>query len=59
MEEAQEKQNIFLTTAVISSALLFMLITGYFIVDNTGNSNSREMAVDKRMDNCYEEKGLD
>ena len=58
MEEAQEKQNIFLTTAVISSALLFMLITGYFIVDNTGNSNSREMAVDERMDNCYEEKGL-
>ena len=58
MGEVQEKQNIFLTTAVISSALLFMLITGYFIVDNTGNSNSREMAVDERIDNCYEEKGL-
>ena len=58
MEEVNEKKNIFLTTAIISSALLFMLITGYYIVDNTENSNSREMAVDKRINKCYEEKGL-
>ena len=58
MEEVNEKQNIVLTTTVISSALLFMLITGYYIIDNTENSNSREMAVDERIDNCYEEKGL-
>ncbi len=58
MKKVNEKQNIILTTTIISSALLFMLITGYYIIHNTENSNSREMAVDERIDNCYEEKGL-
>ena len=55
----QEKQNIWLTTGIISSALFFMVITGYYIVESTENSNSREMAIDARIDQCYEEKGLD
>jgi hypothetical protein len=59
MPHDEAKQNIYLTSAIISTGLLFMLITGFYIVENTGNSNSREMAIDQRIDQCYEEKGLD
>jgi len=55
----ETKQNIYMTSAIITTAVLFMFITGFYIVDNTRNSNSREMAVDQRIDQCYEEKGLD
>jgi len=54
-----KKYNLYMTTAVIFTGLAFMLITGYRIVQNTENSNSREMAVDQRIDNCYKAKGLD
>ena len=53
------KTNLYMTTGIIITGLIFMFITGYFIIENTGNSNSREMAVDQRIDKCYEEKGLD
>jgi len=53
------KRNLYMTSSIILSGLLFMMITGFYIMDNTGNSNSREMAVDQRIDRCYEEKGLD
>ena len=53
------KRNLYMTSTIILAGLLFMLITGYYILENTANSNSREMAVDQRIDNCYEEKGLD
>jgi len=55
----EKRQNIFLTTGIIASALIFMLVSGYFIVNSTDNSNSREIAIDVRIDKCYEEKGLD
>ncbi len=58
MSHNESKQNIYMTTTIIVTALLFMLITGYYVIENTGNSNSREMAVDQRIDQCYEEKGL-
>jgi len=59
MKEAQGSQNIYLTTAIISIALGFMLITGYYIIENTENSSSSDMAVDQRIDECYEKNGLD
>ena len=59
MQQDQESQNIYLTTGIISAALGFMLITGYYIIENTENSSSSDMAVDQRIDQCYEEKGLD
>jgi len=52
------KRNLYMTSTIILSGLLFMLITGFYIIENTGNSNSREMAVDQRIDQCYKEKGL-
>jgi len=54
-----DKRNLYMTTAIIGVGLSFMLLTGYYIVENTENSNSREMAVDQRIDDCYAKKGLD
>ena len=59
MKKEESSQNIYLTTIIISAALGFMAITGYYIVENTENSSSSDMAVDQRIDQCYEEKGLD
>jgi len=59
MPHDEAKQNVYLTSAIISMSLLFMLITGSYIVENIENSNSREMAIDQRIDQCYKEKGLD
>jgi len=59
VQEKEVRQNIYLTTGIIASALLFMLITGYYVVHNTENSSSSDMAVDQRIDQCYEEKGLE
>jgi len=59
MDKNEEGKNIFLTTGLISSALVFMIVTGYYVVQNTENSSSSDMAVDQRIDKCYEEKGLE
>ncbi len=54
-----KKRNLYMSSGIIATALLFMLITGYYILNGVENSNSREMAVDERIDRCYKEKGLD
>ena len=59
MKKEENAQNIYLTTMIISVALIFMAITGYYIVENTENSSSSDMAVDQRINQCYEEKGLE
>lgn len=48
-----------MTSIIIATGLLFMLITGYYILEGVDNSSSKDMAVDQRIDQCYEEKGLD
>jgi len=53
------KRNLYMTTAIILTGLGFMFVTGYFILNGIENSNSREMAIDQRIDQCYEEKGLE
>jgi len=52
------KRNLYLASSIILSGFLFMVITGFYIVENTENSNSREMAIDQRIDQCYEEEEL-
>lgn len=54
-----KKRNLYMTALIIVTGLIFMAITGYYILDNIENSSSRDMAIDQRIDKCYEEKGLD
>ena len=55
----KKKRNIYLVVAVISTGLFFMIITGYYITSGVSGGSSLEMAIDQRIDKCYEEKGLD
>ncbi len=54
-----KKRNLYMTTIIIAVGLVFMAISGYYILNGVENSSSRDMAVDQRIDQCYEEKGLD
>ncbi len=54
-----KKRNLYMTTVIIAVGLVFMAITGYFILNNIENSSSKDMAIDQRIDKCYEEKGLE
>lgn len=52
------KRNIYLATAIIASGLFFMIITGYYIMSGVSGGSSAEMAIDRNLDECYKEKGL-
>ena len=54
----KKQRNIYLTSAIIVSALFFMLGSGVYISHGIAGSSSLEMAIDKRIDLCYKEKGL-
>ena len=54
-----KKRNLYMTTAIIAVGLIFMAVTGYFILNNVEHGSSRDMAIDQRIDKCYEEKGLE
>ncbi|MEN8146157.1 MAG: hypothetical protein ABFR02_00900 [Campylobacterota bacterium] len=58
-ESYKKQRNVYLAGAIITGGLFFMLSTGYYILNGVENSNSREMAIDERIDKCYKEKGLD
>jgi len=55
----KKKHNIYLASAVIIGALFFMLGSGVYISNSISGGSSLEMAIDKRIDLCYKEKGLD
>jgi hypothetical protein len=48
-----------LTSIIIVLGLLFMFVTGYYILNGVEHGSSKDMAIDQRIDQCYEEKGLD
>ena len=55
----KKKRNIYLTSAIIVGLLFFMLGSGVYISQGISGGSSLEMAIDKRIDACYKEKGLD
>jgi len=54
-----KKRNLYMTTAIIAVGLIFMAISGYYILNGVENGSSLDMAIDQRIDKCYEEKGLE
>ncbi|MDA3946019.1 MAG: hypothetical protein PF439_05010 [Helicobacteraceae bacterium] len=54
-----KKRNLYLTSIIIVLGLLFMFVTGYYILNGVEHGSSKDMAIDQRIDQCYEEKGLD
>jgi len=59
MQFDEKKRNIYLATIIISVGLAFMIITGYYITSGVSGGSSAEMAIDRDIDKCYQEKGLE
>lgn len=59
MQLEKKKRNIYLTTLIIAIGLAFMIVTGYYITSGVSGGSSVEMAIDKEIDQCYEDKGLE
>lgn len=54
----KKKYNIYLTGTIIIGAFVFMGISTWLISSNVDHSNSREMAIDRMVDECWERKQL-
>lgn len=59
MQLDEKKRSIYMTTLIIVIGLVFMIITGYYITSGVSGGSSVEMAIDREIDQCYEEKGLE
>jgi len=59
MQLDKKQRNIYMTTLIIITGLAFMIVTGYYINSGISGGSSVEMAIDKEIDDCYAEKGLD
>ncbi len=55
----KNKYNIYLVTAVIGAALIFMAVSLWKITQDVSNQSSVDIAIDKRIDECWAKKGLD
>ncbi len=55
----RKQRNVYLASAIIVGTLFFMLGSSVYTSQGIFGSSSLEMAIDKRIDACYKEKGLD
>ena len=51
--------NIYLVSSIIFGALLFMSVSGYFVINNLENESSVDIFIDKQVDECYEKLKLE
>ena len=54
----KKQRNVYLASAIIVGALFFMLGSGVYISQGISGSSSLEMAIDKRVDECWKENKL-
>ena len=53
-----KQHNVYFASAIIIAGLFFMLVTGVYITGSVSGSSSLEMAIDKRVDDCWKENNL-
>ncbi|MEE8588219.1 MAG: hypothetical protein V3S80_02595 [Sulfurimonadaceae bacterium] len=53
-----KQHSVYLASAIIAGGLLFMLGTGVYISSGVSGGSSLEMAIDKRVDDCWKEHKL-
>jgi len=58
MQLDKKQRNIYLAAVIIVTGLAFMIVTGYYITSGVSGGSSVEIAIDKEIDDCYAEKGL-
>ena len=54
----KKQRSVYLASAIIVGGLLFMLGTGAYINSGVSGGSSLEMAIDKRVDDCWEKNNL-
>ena len=57
-ESYKKQRNVYLASALIIGALFFMLGSGVYLSHSISGGSSLEMAIDKRVDDCWEKKKL-
>ena len=55
----KKQRSIYLASAIIIGGLFFMVGSSVYISSGVSGGSSLEMAIEKRIDDCYKEKGLD
>ena len=57
-ESYNKQRSVYLASAIIADGLLFMLGTGLYVTSSVSGGSSLEMAIDKRVDDCWKEHKL-
>ncbi len=57
-ESYNKQRSVYLASAIIASGLLFMLASGVYISSSVSGGSSLEMAIDKKVDDCWKEHKL-
>lgn len=59
MKINKKNLNVYLVTAIIVAAFLFMIISTFFVMKDISDQTSVDLAIDRQVDECYEklEKG--
>ena len=57
-ESYNKQRSVYLASAIIAGGLLFMLGTGLYVTSSVSGGSSLEMAIDKRVDDCWKEHKL-
>jgi len=54
----KEYMNIYLVTAILVAAFAFMIISTWDIVGDVNEQTSADLAIDRQVDACWDEKDL-
>ena len=58
MKFDKKMYGIYLTSAVILVGVVYMSISSFYIMSDVNNGSSVDIAIDKRIDACWERKEL-
>jgi hypothetical protein len=47
--------TIYLVSAIIIAAFLFMILSTLFVMEDISGQTSADLAIDRQVDQCYEE----
>lgn len=54
----KKQRSVYLASVIIVGGLFFMIGTGFYINSGISGSSSLEMAIDKRVDDCWKKYKL-
>jgi hypothetical protein len=55
----KEYRNIYLVSAILIAAFIFMAVSTWKVFGEVNGQTSADLAVDRAVDKCWDEKNLD